>query len=107
MTDEKAQEVAIALSQNLISFHKGLHVSARTPMIIFVFVYVHNELVVSTKLWWLICAIRVFNLRPRQAKSRKVKMAGARSENTLISEGGGFGEKTRLLTSPPFELVKY
>jgi hypothetical protein len=33
MTDKKAQEVSIALSQNLISFHKGRRASARTPMI--------------------------------------------------------------------------
>jgi hypothetical protein len=32
MTHEKAQEVALALSQNLISFHKGRRSSARTPM---------------------------------------------------------------------------
>jgi hypothetical protein len=31
MTDEKAREVAIALSQNLISFHKGRRASARMP----------------------------------------------------------------------------
>jgi hypothetical protein len=33
MTDEKAREVAIALSQNLISFHKRRLALARTPMI--------------------------------------------------------------------------
>jgi hypothetical protein len=32
MTDEKAREVAIALSQNLISFHKGRRALARTPI---------------------------------------------------------------------------
>jgi hypothetical protein len=31
MTDEKAPEVAIALSQNLISFQKERRASARTP----------------------------------------------------------------------------
>jgi hypothetical protein len=41
--------------------------------------------------WWLICAIRVFAPRPRQAKSREYqfKMTGSRDENTLISEGAG------------------
>jgi hypothetical protein len=32
MTDEKAQQVAIALSQNLILFYKGCRASARTPI---------------------------------------------------------------------------
>jgi hypothetical protein len=32
MSDEKAREVAIALSQNLIQFHKGRRASARTPI---------------------------------------------------------------------------
>jgi hypothetical protein len=31
---QKAREVAVALSQNLISFHKRRRASARTPMII-------------------------------------------------------------------------
>jgi hypothetical protein len=32
MTDEMAREVAAALLQNLISFHKGRRASARTPI---------------------------------------------------------------------------
>jgi hypothetical protein len=32
MTDEKAREIATALSQNLFSFHKGRRTSARTPI---------------------------------------------------------------------------
>jgi hypothetical protein len=34
MTDEKAQEGAAALSQNLISFHKGRRALAQTPIIV-------------------------------------------------------------------------
>jgi hypothetical protein len=32
MPDEKAQDVAIALSQNLISFHQGRRASAPSPI---------------------------------------------------------------------------
>jgi hypothetical protein len=67
MTEEKAQEVAIALSQNLITFHKGRRASARTPTMNCVKAFLTEDVQVLTfvsnthKVYQLHCTMAVLD----------------------------------------------
>jgi hypothetical protein len=56
MIDLKAREVAVALSQILISFHKGRRASARTPIT----VLIHLEIVSFVTILYVFRGITLF-----------------------------------------------